>query len=412
LQHHNNKIEAALLGKIVLARFLELPLRAFDRLAVQAESSGGFTALRPWVTVGRLEGAQVVHDATGILQTQSSPILGEVRETGMNLTFLYHRESCTREYRFDEEGVNYLMSRPDFPAEWAGILRRLRLINTRNRLTHALMQAVLTSQTEYLRSGLGLALLPLTQAEISARLISGSNLSMVADPGRISRLVRGLSIMLPNRKVVPLNTLFPKPRQVHCHFVDHVIKTEKVWMAEKVLREPLTDKAIADILEREYGIRLLRRTVANIRHDLAIPDCRSRSHRVNYLAATEEFSALVPLTPQALRTAVPAHPGVYEIRAVSAFSLDGAKAAWPGKSVSPTPHGVVYIGSTGDLRKRLGDHLRGNSDNALLHNHVADGAARVRFRLISDEWRLAERELYRVFCETFGAPPLCNRMSP
>ncbi|OIR06068.1 RNA polymerase factor sigma-54 [mine drainage metagenome] len=412
MQHHNNKIEAALLGKIVLARFLELPLRAFDRLAVQAESSIVHNGMHQWVTVGRLEGAQAVHDATGILQTQSSPILGEVHEAGRNLTFLYHRDSCTREYRFDEEGVNYLMSRPDFPAEWAGILRRLRLINTRNRLTHALMQAVLTSQAEYLRSGLGLALLPLTQAEISARLISGSNLSVVADPGRISRLVRGLSIMLPNRKVVPLNTLFPKPRQVHCHFVDHVIKTEKVWMAERVLREPLTDKAIADILEREYGIRLLRRTVANIRHDLAIPDCRNRSHRINYLAATEEFSALVPLTPQALRTAVPAHPGVYEIRAVSASSPDGEKAAWPGKSMPPTPHGVVYIGSTGDLRKRLGDHLRGNSDNALLHNHVADGAARVRFRLISDEWRLAERELYRVFCETFGAPPLCNRMSP
>lgn len=43
------------------------------------------------------------------------------------------------------------------------------------------------------------------------------------------------------------------------------------------------------------------------------------------------------------------------------------------------PHGVVYIGSAGDLRKRLGDHLRGSSDNTLLYRHVADGAARVRF---------------------------------
>jgi RNA polymerase sigma-54 factor len=359
-----------------------------------------------------MKGAQVIHDAIGIPQAQTSPILGEIRETGMNLTFLYHRDSCTREYRFDEEGVSYLMSRPDFPAEWTVILRRLRLINTRNRLTHALMQAVLTSQAEYLRSGLGLALLPLTQAEISARLISGANLSVVADPGRISRLVRGLSIMLPNRKVVPLNTLFPKPRQVHCHFVDHVIKAEKVWMADRVLREPLTDKAIADILEREYSIRLLRRTVANIRHDLAIPDCRSRSHRTNYLAATVEFSTLVPLTHQVLRTAIPAHPGVYEIRAALCSPMSEAKEGWLEKSAPLSPHGVVYIGSTGDLRKRLGDHLRGSSDNALLHNHVADGAARVRFRLVSEGWRLAERDLYRVFCETFGTPPLCNRMSP
>ena len=32
-------------------------------------------------------------------------------------------------------------------------------------------------------------------------------------------------------------------------------------------------------------------------------------------------------------------------------------------------------------------------------------AARVRFRLISNEWRLVEREIYRVFGATFGASP-------
>ncbi|MDP2760763.1 MAG: hypothetical protein Q8O64_10250, partial [Sideroxyarcus sp.] len=294
----------------------------------------------------------------------------------------------------------------------AGVLRRLRLINTRNRLTHALMQTVLASQAAYLRSGQALALLPLTQAEVSVRLRSESNLSVVADPGRISRLVRVLSIALPNGEAVPLSGLFPKPRQVHCHFVDHVIKNEKTWMFEGVLREPLTDEAIAAILKREYGIRLLRRTVANIRRDLAIPDCRSRSQRMNYLAATEGFSALLPLTPQTLRTVVPPQPGVYEIRAALGSPMSEAKEGWIEKSAPPGPHSVVYIGSTGDLRKRLGDHLRGSSDNVLLYNHLSDGAARVRFRLVSEGWRWAERDLYRVFCETFGTPPLCNRMSP
>jgi RNA polymerase sigma-54 factor len=412
LQHNNNKIDAALLGKIMLARFLALPLRAFDRLVIQAESSTGFNALRPWVTVGRLEGARVVHDAAGIPQTKASLILGEVREAGRDLTFLYHRDSYAREYRFDdEEGMNRLMAREETPRDFAGTLRRLRLINTRNRLTHALVQAVLAAQAAYLRSGQALSLLPLTQAEISTRLRSESNLSVVADPGRISRLVRGLSIALANGKAVPLSTLFPKPRQVHCHFVDHMIKTEKTWMSEGLLQGPLTDEAVAAILEREHGIRLSRRTVANIRHDLAIPDYKRRSQRTDYLAATEEFSALVPLTAQALRTAVPVHSGVYEIRTAFTFR-PSEERDWPGKSVPVVPHGVVYIGSAGDLRKRLGDHLRGSSDNALLYRHVADGAARVRFRLVSEGWRWVERELYRVFCETFGTPPSCNRMSP
>jgi RNA polymerase sigma-54 factor len=412
LQHNNNKIDAALLGKIMLARFLALPLRAFDRLVIQAESSTGFNALRPWVTVGRLEGARVVHDAAGIPQTKASLILGEVREAGRDLTFLYHRDSYAREYRFDdEEGMNRLMAREETPRDFAGTLRRLRLINTRNRLTHALVQAVLAAQAAYLRSGQALSLLPLTQAEISTRLRSESNLSVVADPGRISRLVRGLSIALANGKAVPLSILFPKPRQVHCHFVDHMIKTEKTWMSEGLLQGPLTDEAVAAILEREHGIRLSRRTVANIRHDLAIPDYKRRSQRTDYLAATEEFSALVPLTAQALRTAVPVHSGVYEIRTAFTFR-PSEERDWPGKSVPVVPHGVVYIGSAGDLRKRLGDHLRGSSDNALLYRHVADGAARVRFRLVSEGWRVVERELYQAFCETFGTPPPCNRMSP
>jgi RNA polymerase sigma-54 factor len=412
LQHHNNKIDAGLLGKIMLARFLELPLRAFDRFVTHVESSTGFSALRPWVTVARLQGAQVAHDAATFPFIHASPILGEVREAETGLLFLCHRASYAREYRFDEEGVNRLMSRPDLPEELAGTLRRLRLINSRNRLTHALMQAMLASQAAYLRSAQALALLPLTQAEISARLRSESNLSVVADTGRISRLVRGLSIALPNGKAVPLGELFPKPRQVHCHFVEYVIKKEKTWIAEGLLQEPLTDEAIATILHQEYGIRLSRRTMANIRHDLAIPDYKSRSQRMNYLAATEGFSALVPLTPQALRTAVPALPGVYEIRAALGSPVSGAKEGWLEKSAPPGPHGVVYIGSAGDLRKRLGDHLRGSSDNAPLYRHIADGAARVRFRLISDSWRWVERELYRVFCETFGTPPRCNRMSP
>ncbi len=407
-----SKIDAALLGKIVFARFLELPLRTFDRLVAQAESSIGHEGLYPWVTMGRLEGAQVADEATGIHQTQASPILGEIREAGESLMFLYRRDSYAREYRFDEEGLCRLMSNPNFPGESAKILRKLRLINSRNRLTHALILAVLALQAEYLRSELPLSLLPLTQAQMSERLRAQPGLSVVADPGRISRLIRGLSLALPNGKITPLTGLFPKPRQVHCHFVDYVIKKEDSLFGAGMLREPLTDGDIAEIFERECGIRLLRRTVANIRRDLAIPDYRSRSHRTNYLAATEGFSALVPLTAQALRIAVPTHPGVYEIRATYASGAGGDKEGWPWKSVPPGPHSVIYIGSAGDLRKRLGDHLRGSSGNALLYRYITDGTARVRFRLTSEGWRGEERELYRVFCETFGTPPPCNRMSP
>lgn len=412
MQHSNNKIDAALLGKIVFARFLEMPLRGFDRFVARVESSAEFSALTPWVTVACLEGAQVMRGAVDIPPTPSSSILGEVHEMGGRLMLVYRRESFAREYLFDEAGLHRLRSCEDFPKDTAGTLHRLRLINSRNRLTHALVQAVFESQAEYLLSGEPLSLLPLTQAQMSERLRAQQGLSVVADAGRISRLVRGLSIALPNEKTIPLAGLFPRPRQIHCYFVDHVIKREKAWIGKGVLEEPLSDEAIAQILEREYGVRLLRRTVANIRHALAIPDCRSRSHRMNYLAATEGFSALVPLTPQAVRSVVPAQPGVYEIRLDSLSGPGGENNSSARRILPPEPHSVVYIGSAGDLRKRLGDHLRGSSGNTLLHRYIAEGDARVRFRLISNGWRWVERELYRVYCETFGAPPLANLMSP
>lgn len=407
---NNNKIDATLLGKIVLARFLELPLKAFDRFVTQVESSAGFFALAPWVTPGRLEGAQVAAGVDGIAPPASFT-LGEVRATGGNLGFVYHREAFAREYRFDEAQLHRLKSCQRLPKALMGTLHRLRLINSRNRLTHALVHALLESQAEYLRSGEPLLLRPLTQAQMSERLRAQPGLAVVADAGRLSRLVRGLVIAAPSRKAIPLLELFPRARQIHCYYIDYVIKREKAWIAEGVLGGPLSDAAIAEILACDYGIRLLRRTVADIRHQLAIPDRRHRHHRLNYLAATQGFSALMPLTPQTLRSAVPAHPGVYEIRAAATFSEEASSLL--EKTMPPLePHGVVYIGSAGDLRKRLGDHLRGSSDNPLLYRYIATGTARVRFRLVSEGWRWVERELYKVFCETFGAPPLANRMSP
>ncbi|WP_310676618.1 RNA polymerase factor sigma-54 [Burkholderia multivorans] len=412
MQHNN--IDATLLGKIMLARFLELPLRSFDRFVARVESSAGFSTLAQsrWVIATSLQDALVAMDVGDGFSRVPNLSLGQVLEVGGRLVFVYHRESYAREYRFDETALRDLKSRQALPKELAATLHRLRLINSRNRLTHALVQALLEAQASYLRSGEPMRLVPLTQAQMAERLRMDAGLSMVADAGRISRLVRGLSILLPNGKALPLPGLFPRARQLHCHYVDYLVKKEQSWMAEGSLQGPLSDGEIAEILARDWGVRLLRRTVADIRHQLAIPDCRRRRHRMHYLVATEGFSALMPLTPQALRSAVPAHPGVYEIRAMDAAPAAEANQPLEQSGPSPEPHGVVYIGSTGDLRKRLGDHLRGNSDNPLLYRHIAEGAARVRFRAVSENWRRVERELYRAFCETFGAPPPCNRMSP
>jgi len=404
-----NNIDAELLGKIVFARFLELPLQKFERLVRRLEGSVEFATLRPVVIPALLQGARV--SEVGHSRSCPAAVLGEVHETGQGLEFVYRHASYAREYHFDEEAIKQFTTDPALPGDVAGTFRRLRLINSRNRLTHALMQALLEHQAEYLRTGQPLVLAPLSQAAIAARLRSNPGLSVVADPGRLSRVVRGLAVALPGGKIIPLSGLFPTQRKVHCHYVDHVIKIEKSWLLQGLLSKPLTDEGIAEHIRREFGANVSRRTVANIRHDLAIPDYRSRGQRLDYLAATAGFSPLVPLTRQALRSDIPPEPGVYEIRAPGGHLIEDRRSGLEetaGSGAQP----VVYIGSSGDLSKRLADHLRGSSGNALLHRYVAGGTARVRFRLIDEGWRLIERELYRVFCETFGAPPLCNRMSP
>lgn len=159
---------------------------------------------------------------------------------------------------------------------------------------------------------------------------------------------------------------------------------------------PMTDREIAAAVGREFGARLLVRTVAYIRHDLGIPAARERERRSEYLSLTVGFSSVLPLTAQTLYEQVPPGPGVYEIRRVEA---------------PPGTCPIIYLGSARDLRKRLTDHLRGYSGNALLQAHVQSGV-RFRYRPLSARWRDFERAVYRAFCATFGAPPLANRMSP
>lgn len=193
-----------------------------------------------------------------------------------------------------------------------------------------------------------------------------------------------------------LRSLCPAARDLHRHYVSQVIQRERARMVENRTLVPMTDREITAAVQREFGARLLPRTVAYIRQDLGIPGARERRRRSEYLSMTVGFSPMLPLTAETLREQVPPGPGVYEIRRAEA---------------PPGMCPIIYIGSARDLRKRLSDHLRGYSGNALLQAHV-QGGVRFRYRPVAVRWREAERTLYLVFLATFGAPPLANRMSP
>lgn len=403
----NNNLDAATLGKIVLARFLTLPLRTYDRCVTKTESASKFSALAQWVKPSVLKNAWL-DDSEADMRTASPQTLGEIRLSKGLPIFVYHKRSFIREYLFNEIELKHLRDSHSLPRELTPTLHRLRLINSRNRLTNALIQALLDIQASYLISGDPLSLVPLPQVRMSRILTELNNLPMVADAGRLSRLIRVLSLRMIDGETLPLISLFPSRRQLHCYQIDSLIKREKTLILEKKIAHPLPDEAIAAHLKQQYGSSLSRRSIAAVRHRLDIPDWRRRGERKDYLVATEGFSPLLPLTPQALSTFVPSHSGVYEIRSTTNID-DWNLSETP---LSPDRTRIVYIGSTRDLRKRLADHLRCNSGNASLSNCLAMGGAKLRFRVVGEDWRLEERRLYHSFCETFGAPPPCNRMSP
>lgn len=402
LKKNNNKLDAVTLGKIVLARCLSQPLRYYERSVVEMERSSHFHSIR-WLGRGLLTGANVESDLSTHRPGPSS--LGRIVHLDSDLSFIYRHVAFAREYSFDETMIGDLRASGAIADDQIALLHRLRLVNSRNRLTHALINSLLCAQRDFLVTGDPLMLVPLPQAHISRLINESAELPMVADASRISRLVRRLTITMPDGVILPLSRLFPSERLLHCYRLDFLIKSEKQLLLAGEIERPWTDAQLAGLLEQRYETCLSRRSIAAIRHQLAVPDCRRRAALTDYRAATEEFSALLPLTQSALAAHIPPRAGVYEIR-----SPVTAESRCPADAAERLP--VVYIGSTCDLRKRLTDHLRGSSGNMTLHLHVAEGRAKVRFRIVEQHWRQVERHLYLTYRETFGVPPPCNRMSP
>lgn len=377
-------MERALLGKIVLTRLLEMPLPAYERMVFQIEAGRDFQHLGAALAIASLG------DSPHAPPPCRGNLLGAVMLSGEPLAFRYSSPAFHRHYRIDEEILGRLAS-PAAPA----LTGRLRLINTRNRLTHDIVTCLLTVQERYLRGGDPLQLQPFPQAALSKRLRSLPGCAVVADTSRISRLLRDLSIALPSGETIPLRRLCPKLRDLQRTLVTHVIDRERAQLAEHASFTPLGDREIAGVIRREFAQRISQRTVAHIRAELGIPDHRERLRRAIYFAVTGDFSPLLPLSDRTLRS-TPSGAGVYEIRSRKVIGLST----------------VIYIGSAVNLRKRLMDHLHGNGHNAQLHHYLRTGEARFRYRRVPEDWRRFEREMYDAFHATFGGAPAYNRISP
>lgn len=389
----NKVLPPIFFGKILLARFLGLSLKRFDAYVKAVDADPGWTRLSGFVEIGRLKGSNLANPLD-----KGSVVFGEIISNGFYPIFLYHAPSFVREYRFDEDNAWHFLRDGGGNEDLRKLVRRLRLINTRNRTAHALIGFLLRYQTRYFQTADPIDLKPLTLAEIVKGLDEEKDIDVHRhrfDPTRISRLLKSFPVLFPNGRVRGLSDLCPGSKEICCHFVDRVIKSEKSLILEGSINGPLSDDDVAGRVESLFGARISRRTVSHIRRELGIPIGKNRAGGRTYHEATADFSPPIVLTSKNVRTHVPDEAGVYEIRSF----------------VPGLPEEIVYIGSAGNLRKRLTYHLYATFGNPCLRGRISEGV-RFRYRIFREEWRTAEREIYRAFLATYGKSPECNRVSP
>jgi len=368
----------------------------FLRLTVARRDRSG-APVRP----GRLHDARFV-ESHGAL----APRVAGVLRVGASGSQLLHRsQALVRQYLMEDGRIAAEVGNAGLPEEQRSAMLRLvhamRLVNTRNRLSHAVLNAVVARQSAFLASLDARSLIPLRQVELAAALAAEADGAPGIDPSRMSRMVRSMSLLLPDRRELPLQDLFPGERSlIEAHLRD-VLWVERKKVAAGKLTVPLADHALAESVRSRTGLRCSRRTVAYARKGLGIPCWRERARQGCYLTATENFAELYPLERTTVRTVVPRSPGVYELR-LAEGAIDYPLGACP----------VFYLGSARDLRKRLSDHLGRNARNRGIRAHVADRDVLFRFLRMRQGWRDEERRVYGRFAGTFGQPPRCNESRP
>lgn len=134
------------------------------------------------------------------------------------------------------------------------LFKKLELINSRKDTVTQILQNIIEKQAFYLESGDLKSLLPLSQKELAKKI--------GLTPSSVSRAIRGKSIDTPWGEEIPLKNFFPRPKRFRKELLRQLLETET---------EPLSDEAIKDRLDKEFGVSVSRRSVANLRKELKIP---------------------------------------------------------------------------------------------------------------------------------------------
>ena len=405
-------VDRHLIGVSILARFLKLPLRKYETMIEKVEASLVFTRLSPGIISTNLfPRAQVIESPRDLTPNA----IGQLRNDKWGFYVSYRYAGLACDYAIDEGKMKRLRRSqalsPGDETEIQALRRRLRLINTRNRLTYMTLMGIAEHQEDYLVSGDPLYLKPLSQislaewigskAENAGRFLPpGSELEFV-DHSMISRLTRTMSVLSLQDQEVPLRSFFPSTRDVHKRLIKAILDEEKEQIRQGDIEGAYTDEEIKEGLKERFGVLVSRRTVSVCRQSMRIPSSYTRGRNLLYPPREARFSFHHLFDTTSVRAEAPEVPAVYEI-SLAKMEVDYRLCS----------SGVVYIGSANNLRKRLRDHLRPGSKNGDLRELLGSHRCTFRYMLLNGNLREMEKELCRSFGADYGSLPRCNRISP
>jgi RNA polymerase sigma-54 factor len=391
-------LRSRLIGKIILADLLEYPQEKFTGFIQEVEQLSPYKNLfrKGIITRRYLPDAKVLRG-----ESPPSGAVAKIKNDG-RLSIHYIKVGLSIEYIIDNEKLQRViiggrLTKED-KEDINGLLHKLRRINTRNWITHKILEGILDYQRVYFETSNELDLKPLRVSEL-ARVISKKNNGDTAiDSSRISRVIRGMSVISPQGKAIVLRVLFPTGRDIIKYHIKALLAEEREDMLGDRLKAPYTDEQLSRKLDKEHGLPATRRVVAYCRKALGIPPYSSR---MGYPPLSANFSPIHPFTGLSVKNNAPKCPGVYELR------LYNAKIDYPNGSCE-----ILYIGSGRNLRKRLLSHLSPNSKNGGIRRFVREKGCVFRYLQGPKGWEREEKMLYNLFVATFGDSPLCNHASP
>lgn len=401
--------QSKLVGWIILADFIQYPLEKFIDFIKEVEGLSLYKKLAGESIIIRQPLLDTKIRRKSVHVPSRVGLIAEVK--GWDFSIHYTKEELSIEYLIDDEKLQKTMNeiRPTEEEEKnvSRLLNKLRRINTRNIMVHEILKRIVEYQRNYFESKkdneLGVKLKPLQMTEL-ARIISSNKNSysrgFAIDASRISRVVKGISIIIPQGRVVSLKELLPSKRDIVKRYIKVLLNREREEIYDNRRKMPYTDEELRIKLNDECSLSITRREVAYCRKDLGILPYSKRNGYV-YRALLANFSEVYPFTVPSVKNNAPACPGVYE------FSLNGEMIEYPKGCCR-----IFYIGSGKNLRKRLLEHLSSNNKNGGIKRVVGKEKCIFRYLQVPKGWAREEKKLYDLFVTTYGDSPVWNHISP